>query len=214
MAQTEVIAGVMDERGVSARNIPEEPETDPEDFDTVRRSWRYFRVKGFARFRRHRDPSGGYCSRTWPSAHAWCIMDLKEQKIIHKFDQNCQQCEGMGLPDFDEKALERMADYAVESYLRKSGRLLPRQHEPLDMSDLADALEDNGPPHDEQRCEVCRRLGRSCWKRLAGALEDNGPRMMSKDVKCVGDWVVAVGRPSTAEPGHCNFFCYMYSTGS
>ena len=164
--ETEVIARVMKEKGVSARLVPREPKTNPDSVDAVAISRRYFRVKGFARFQRHQKPRGGHCGRTWPSAHAWCIMDLKEQGIILKFGQDCQKCEGMVFPEFDEEALERMADYAVDSYLRKIGAL-PRQHEPLDMSDLGDALEDGKPPHDEKRCHMCQSLGRSCWKKFA-----------------------------------------------
>jgi len=161
--ETEVIARVMAEKGVAAHLIPREGGTDPNDLKAVKKSRRYFRVKGHAEFDEHQDPGGGDCSRTWQSAHAWCIMDLKEQGIILKFGQDCQKCEGMVFPEFDEEALERMADYAVNSYLRKMGAL-PRQHEPLDMSDLADALEDGKPPHDEKRCHMFKSLGRSCWK--------------------------------------------------
>ena len=159
--ETEVIDRIMIEKDVSPRSIPSEPETDPDDLDSVKRSKRYFRVKGFAWFKRH--GKSGSCSRTWPSAHAWCIMDLKRQEIVEKIGQDCQECEGMSFPEFDEESLERMAEYAVESYLRKVGRLSPA--EPIeDMSNLSDALEES-KPHDEERCGMCKRLGRSCWKK-------------------------------------------------
>lgn len=164
--ETEVIAKVMMEKGVSPRSIPSEPETDSDDFDSVKRSRRYFRVKGFAWFKRHKTNSwsGKFCSRTWPSAHAWCVIDLKRQKIVEKIGQGCQKCEGMSFPEFDEESLERMAEYAVDSYLRKVGKLPPA--EPIDdMSILADALEDSKQPHDEKRCGMCQKLGRSCWKK-------------------------------------------------
>ena len=163
--ETEVIARIMMEKGVSPRGIPSEPETNPDDLDSVKRSKRYFRVKGFAWFKRHGKTgwSGGFCSRTWPSAHAWCIMDLKGQKIVEKIGQGCQKCESMSFPEFAEESLERMAEYAVDSYLRKVGRLSPA--EPIeDMSSLSDALEES-KPHDESRCGMCKMLGRSCWKK-------------------------------------------------
>ena len=162
--ETEVIARIMMEKGVSPRSIPSEPKTDPDDLDSVKRSKRYFRVKGFAWFKRHSKRwSGGFCSRTWPSAHAWCIMDLKRQEIVEKIGQGCQKCESMSFPEFEEESLERMAEYAVDSYLRKVGKL-PFAEPIEDMSSLSDALEES-KPHDEKRCGMCKRLGRSCWKK-------------------------------------------------
>ena len=38
--ETEVIARIMVEKGVSPRSIPSEPETDPDDLDAVKRSKR------------------------------------------------------------------------------------------------------------------------------------------------------------------------------
>jgi len=158
--ETEVIARVMAEKGVAAHLIPREGGTDPNDLKAVKKSRRYFRVKGHAEFDEHQDPGGGDCSRTWQSAHAWCIMDLKKQEIVLKFGQECQDCEEMVLPEFDEDALERMADYAVDSYLRIVGNLPQRRHPRVYMIDD----DENSNPHDEQRCELCQRLGRSCWK--------------------------------------------------
>ena len=158
--ETEVIARVMEKKGVLSHRIYEEPGTDLDNLDAVKRSRRYFRVKGSAWFE-HEDPEGGTCSRTWRSAHAWCIMDLKEQEIAQTFGQECQQCEEMVYPDFDEDALERMADYATDSYLRKIGEL-PWQPKSRDMSD--DDEHEDSKPHDEQRCELCQMLGGSCWK--------------------------------------------------
>ena len=159
--ETEVIARIMEEKGVLLHRIRKEPGTDLNDLEAVKTSRRYFRVKGSAWFEEHEEPGGGTCSRSWRSAHAWCIMDLKEQEIAQTFGQECQQCEEMVYPDFDEDALERMADYATDSYLRKI-RKLPRQPKPRDMSD--DDEHEDSNPHDERRCELCQMLGSSCWK--------------------------------------------------
>ena len=150
------IAEVMEEKDVFKGDIPEEQPFDPENLGEIRHSKRYFRCKGFAMFNSH--PS---CNRRWASGHAWCIMDLREQKIIHRFTQNCQKCEGLSEPEFDRAALRRMAEWAVDTHLRRTGRPSPIQRDLFDMADLHDVLDG---PHDERRCAVCRQLGHSCWK--------------------------------------------------
>ena len=150
------IAEVMEEKDVFQDDIPEEQPFDPENLGEIRHSKRYFRCKGFATFNSHPN-----CNRRWASGHAWCIMDLRKQKIIHRFTQDCQKCEGSSEPEFDRAALRRMAEWAVDTDLRRTGRLSPIQRDPFDMADLHDALDG---PHDEQRCAVCRQLGHSCWK--------------------------------------------------
>lgn len=105
------------------------------------------------------------CGRSWKSAHAWCVLDLKKQKIAHKLTQDCQSCDGRSDPQFDREAMKRMADYAVDFYLKRSGRRSwPPRSDVYDFNDMLFALDDR-PPHDEARCEMCRKLGRSCWKK-------------------------------------------------
>jgi len=136
---------------------------DDHDLERIKSSKRYFLVKGFAWFNEHiaRDGwSGLGCSRTWPSAHSWCIVDLKMQRIGRRLGQKCQKCEASALPEYDNEALERNAKYAVRSYLRLTGRL---ERDPLgDWSDVSNAIDSN-QPHDQRRCEMCQILGRSCW---------------------------------------------------
>ena len=161
MAVRAVITEVMEEKGVTAEEIPTEPRAhfNPSSpLSVTHGSKRYFSVKAFARYRAHEG-----CSRTWASAHSWAIMDLKEQCLIHKFTQDCQKCNGEVPPDFDEDSVRRMAEYAVDTYLRRCGRLSPRVRDPFDFDDLFAALDDRGP-HDEGRCAMCRIKGRSCWK--------------------------------------------------
>lgn len=155
MSTDYAIREVMKEKGVSTREIPEERRADPKTAVNSG-SRRYFRVKGFASFDEHVDP--GDCHRTWKSAHAWCVIDLKEQRVAYRYKQECQSCDGELTPDFDEEALRKMAEYVVDyKFLRK-----PR--EVFDFGDMQEALDGRGP-HDEDRCGMCKELGRSCWKK-------------------------------------------------
>lgn len=162
-----MIDTVMRENGVTTAEIPQERGVDPSKIGSIDQSKRYFKTKAFASFNAHKRPSGAgpMCSRNWKSAHAWCVLDLKEQRIAHKLSQDCQTCNGHSMPEFDRESMQRMAEYAVDLYLKRVGRRQwkPRV-DPFDMDDMFFALDDR-PPHDEARCEMCRRLGRSCWKK-------------------------------------------------
>ena len=162
-----MIDTVMRQNRVTTAEIPQERGVDPTDIDSISQSKRYFKTKAFASFNAHSRPSGAgaRCARNWKSAHAWCVLDLKEQCIAHKLSQDCQSCNGHSMPEFDRESMQRMAEYAVDVYLKRVGR---RQWEPrgdpFDLDDMLLALDDR-PPHDQARCEMCRRLGRSCWKK-------------------------------------------------
>lgn len=144
-----IFLAAMEAEGVKVGDIAlERPFTSPKD---VKKSRRYFMKKGFAWFT---CPSG---DKTWPSAHAWCIVDLKEGKICYRYKQGCQKCESMASPEFTKEYVEWVAELAVKSFLRRTGQL----------NDLPDTGADGpvgGGPHDEERCEMCRELGHSCWK--------------------------------------------------
>ena len=148
-----IIKKAMEEEGVRRRDIPPEDEfTTPENVKY--KSKRFFEVKGFAWFAcPKRD-------RYWPSAHSWCFMDLKKQTICYRDKQKCQKCESKASPEFTEEALERMAEYAVESFLRRTGKKQVDQD-----PKSTDTQDTQGGPHDEERCDRCRRLKRSCWKK-------------------------------------------------
>ena len=154
-----MIDEVMKANGVTTDEIPRERGVDPTDLQAITHSKRYFKTKAFASFGLH-----GGCSRSWKSAHAWCVLDLKEQRIHHKYPQDCQSCNGESMPHFDRDSLVRMAEYAVDMYLKRCGR---REWQPrsstFEFDDMFDALDDRGP-HDQARCKMCRLLGRSCWK--------------------------------------------------
>lgn len=146
---------------VKPEDIPEDPYTDPSNLQHVRRSNRYFRCKAFASFDSHEDPTGGGHRKTWKSAHAWCTIDLKQQQITHRWSQKCNKCNGESYPFFDERALQRMAEYAVKMYLINIGKI--EREEKEDDDDDDNPL--MGPPHDEDRCSMCQMLGCSCWKK-------------------------------------------------
>ena len=147
-----IIKAAMDKKGVTKEEIPKErPFTTPEE--STRGSKRYFETKGFAWF------SCPKKNNRWPSAHAWCCIDLKEQKICYRDPQDCRKCESKVDPEFTEESIKRMAEYAVKRYLIKTGNL-----EQVFNPSINTEGETEGGPHDEKRCGKCKRLGRSCWK--------------------------------------------------
>ena len=153
----------MENWSIKTKDIPEDLDVDPSKVKHIMRSTtkRYYICKAFAHFDYHEYPTdhGRQHTKKWKSAHAWCTIDLKMQRIAHRFPQKCNQCEGESEPWFDNTALHRMAKYAVKVYLLKVGKLkkTPTQDD--------DDTVHEGPPHDEDRCDVCKQLGRSCWKK-------------------------------------------------
>ena len=156
-----VISEEMSKEGVLQKDVPEDPHITPSDVQQVKNSVgrRYYRCKAFAHFDEHVDKPdqseqhGRRCKHTWKSAHAWCVLDLKKQRIAHRWYQECKKCEGESKPWFDEAALKRMAEYAVKRFKGVK----------------AEKKENGNPPemgpHDERRCDMCRQLGHSCWKK-------------------------------------------------
>ncbi len=156
--EKEYIAEVMEEEDVTVADIPRETPFSLDQLSWIESSSRrYFSCRAFALFNRHDK-----CSRNWGSARAWCIIDLKEQRIIHKFNQDCQSCEESVSPEYDDEAVRRMAEYAVKTFLLRSGRARRIPRDPYNFDDVADALVATKGPHDEDRCEKCRLLGHSC----------------------------------------------------
>ena len=154
-----IISEVMEEYKVTPRQIPYELPFNIREIESIsRKSHRYFKVKGFAWFRSHNA-----CARSWPSAHAWCVIDLKEQTVCYEFKQDCQSCDEAVTPEYDSDVFREMVEFAVKLYLKRTGRMpyddLAERFERLDIG------EDDRGPHDEGRCEVCKLLGHSCWKK-------------------------------------------------
>ncbi len=147
----ETILDIMKEHRVHPQDIPPEPK--PHFPCELLGSLRYFNTKAFAWFscpKRH---------KRWPSAHAWCYLDLKEMEICYRFLQECNQCNKDAQPEFSVESVKRMATFAVQMYLRRTGKLVREDH-----SFHSEPLTAEGKPHDEDRCGKCQYLGRSCWK--------------------------------------------------
>ena len=106
----QIITEVMEREGLYPEDIPQEYGVNPANLQQIKGSRRYFRCKAFARFDEHIDTDSD-CNHSWKSAHAWCVLDLKKQRIAHRFHQECKHCEEKCTPDFDESAIRRMAEF-------------------------------------------------------------------------------------------------------
>ena len=160
--QDPIVAEVMQQKNIDPDDVlhfttrPTCIPYDPHNLDSVRGSQRYFRVRGFAWYRQHDSTIG--CSRTWASAHSWCILDLREQKIVHRYGQECRTCGGKGTPSFSEEARRRMAEYACQQHLYRT----KREQRPAVDPDMRDLSGQRDGPHDSSNCDMCKLLGNSC----------------------------------------------------
>ena len=157
-----IISAEMNKYTITPSDIPNDFGVNVTNIKEVNKSKRYFRCKGFASFDEHESPTESNCDNTWKSQHAWCVLDLKGQCIAHRWYQECKRCNEKSSPWFDEAALERMAEYAVKWYLILVGK---RERDKRDTDDKNPQL---GPPHIEAKCEMCKQLGHSCWKKPQG----------------------------------------------
>ena len=151
--------------------------------DKSKWSRRYFRGRAYGQFvcdhKLYLKPS-----KNWSSAHAWCILDLKEQKVEMKVKQKCslqelhmsEDLKQLCLRDYDQKeatskdydgvepcfedidSVKHMVEWAVNLYLYLVGRL-EREHSHHTSSYTPTA------EHKEWLCEMCKRLGRPCVER-------------------------------------------------
>ena len=159
-----IISSVMDSKGVLPHEIPEEGNRiERDDPDSIKGSKRYFIVCGLAEFNTHWG-----CRREWCSAQAWAIIDLKLQRIAHYYQQSCRHCEGEANPKFEEGEIQRMAEWAVDEYLHKSGRV---RKTAIRRDPVPDEYQSQ-QPHDSERCEMCklRGRGRPCTLESAPAI--------------------------------------------
>ena len=148
----QTIKTIMEEFGISPKNVPEESEiTSPENPKEITTSKRYFRTKAFAMF--ECEP----CEREWGSAHAWSVLDLREQRFCHFYYQDCKDCESVVEQEYDEEAVERMVNWACKVYQIRMGLRQP------DRSSDDEKEENSGGPHDLERCGMCKLLGHACF---------------------------------------------------
>lgn len=163
-----IIVSVMKDHKIEPEEIPDEDEFNILTLDG--RSRRYFEVRGFGRFNtlsHQRQP----CPRIWSSFCSWCVIDLKRQIVCHKTKQQCRSCKEWVIPDYDYASLKTMVVSALKLYLEKvasSGDITRQMHlyqTTIDYLWPVDDDDDDGPPHDEARCEKCLRLGKLCYKK-------------------------------------------------
>ncbi len=126
---------------------------DPDDIpdDVAERS-----TKGFASF----ECRVAACPKKWKSAHASCKIHLKEFRISKRYTQDCKKGDQPAKPKYSRKTVQFMAGNAVKQCLKKMGRMKPDEESTND-----DPVTPSRGPHDKKRCEKCRELGRSCWKK-------------------------------------------------
>ena len=144
----EIISEEMEKEGITTTDVP--AEIFSKDDPKIRKSLCYFEKHGFGQFH---CPEG---DNDWTSAHSWCIIDLKEKKIIYRYYEKCQNCECETLPQFSKEIIEKMAGLAVITFLERTGR----RERPERTGDYSGH---GGGPHQEERCEKCIRLGNRCW---------------------------------------------------
>ena len=140
----EVIAEVMEWRGIDPTTVhrrPDWPKFRPWNRDSIMGSRRYVRVRGYGHFF---DP---LCNRHWRSPYSWCVIDLRQQRIIYRYIQQCRQCEADCKPDFKDDAKEKMAEYACDIYLRERTKF-PAIARPS-------AAVRRGRYHEVDLCQVC-----------------------------------------------------------
>lgn len=176
-----IICEIMKEKEVYTKKIDEEDPFDLEEFLNNlnnRENWstRYFRGHALGKFKCEET----LCDNSWPSAYAWCIIDLKKQKVIKKFKQEClkehkdmqhlsleekkkpsqqsmKKTQGVYPSYEDKEAVTRMVEWAVNLHLVLVGR---NEREETHYSDYRST-----PEHRQDLCEMCQRLGRLCFER-------------------------------------------------
>lgn len=180
----QIIKEVM-QGAVDPTDVEEEEPFDVDNFiRTIKCSnedeWsrRYFRGRAYGQFQCDNE----LCGNSWSSAYAWCVLDLKEQKLKMKFKQECESAkshkaiEQLALKDGassvnpapkhpgvdpcyeDEDSVRRMAQWAVDLHLYLTGK---KGKKPKGNN----AYYRPTPEHRDGLCEMCKRLGRLCFER-------------------------------------------------
>lgn len=177
-----ILKKYMKENHVDPDEIPTEAPFDVDKFIEnlkEKKNWskRYFRGCAYGQFK----CDNTLCGNSWSSPHAWCILDLKEQRVEMKFTQKCsfkthKHMKQLGLqdeasplePDDEEAVVEpcyedaesvrHMVEWAVNLYLYITKR---KEREPTYHSSNYRPT----PEHKEDLCEMCQRLGRLCFER-------------------------------------------------
>ena len=161
-----IVARVMDRYKLKTCEIPQERPFNEDMIadDSIDRSKRYFLKKSQAGFvcLDGADREGKTICHQWSSYQASAVIDLFAQRVILVGKQGCRICDDEDNfdewknPHFGEKAIEEMAERAVEQCLEKLGRLERR------IIVRGGHRYGRRAPHDEQRCRLCRIKGRRC----------------------------------------------------
>ena len=161
--------------------LKEEP-LDPNRFMKERpKSLRYFLLKttgGFVCGKKHEDhkpPSSHLCSHARSSGQTWCIVDLKEKKILKPYTQRCDKLhvsngspeeassdegsaddldEFEAIPLYGRKTVKKLAEWAVKQHLINAGKIEDDYVPPKRYRKT--------PAHRQALCKVCKILGRRC----------------------------------------------------
>ena len=146
----EIIGEAMEYEEVKHRLVPYED--GKFSFETLYKSKRYFKKYSFAWFK---CPN---VDNNWPSARAWCIIDLKLRRICYRYWQKCKYCDAIAKPKFPRYSVENMAQHAVDSYLTCRG-WNTWQESP------GGTTRNVRGDHDEERCQECQMRGEPCTTR-------------------------------------------------
>lgn len=182
----DIIVEVMEEKGASPDEVAEEGPFDLEEFiKTIKKknkekwSERYFRGRAKGQFKCNNE----LCERKnkgWSSIYAWCILDLKDQKVKIKIGQKCTKCQEkrreLGLETSsetseedededdqewikqsykDEESVRHMVEWAVNLHLYLVGKQdrEPIYHKPSYRKT---------PEHKSRSCKMCKLMGVPC----------------------------------------------------
>lgn len=174
-----IIQEVMKREGIAPDDVPEEEPFNKKKFikDLKKGNWskRYFRGRAYGNFKCDEE----LCDNTWNSPHASCVLDLKEQKMIVKFKQECAlktkhiNMEQLNLQDreeaannedkdkepgvrpfFSDESLRIMVEWAVDLFLQ-----LTRRKERKQRNTAGSFIPT--PAHMDGLCELCKK-GLSC----------------------------------------------------
>ena len=98
-----IIREIMQEKKVFPEEIEEEEPFVLKKFlknlKNKKKSQRYFRGRAYCQFKCQDDS----CGHSWSSNRAWCILDLKEQRIEQKLKEECSLYKNH--PNFKEMSL-------------------------------------------------------------------------------------------------------------
>ena len=143
----QIILEALKSEEVGPEDVPHEEPFVLTD-DVIRKSHRFFEKYGTGNF------SCPTNDNHWPSVYSRCFIDLKEQTICYRYYQNCKKCETEVRPTYSYEVIEKMAMYAVDSFLIRTGRKEKEEKGGYQNRQIRGE-------HDETRCEKCKS-GQRC----------------------------------------------------